>query len=109
MPYSTNICYIHCIVISIALGTCPKLFFRLALMSAALFSFVISFGEDFHECTNTMSAQTMGRITHKDGLPVDLKLLPKLAFVSKHSLVDPAVRLAQELHRRACDIVDAVE
>lgn len=100
---------LHSVVISIALGTCPKVFSRLALMLAALFSFVISFGEDFHECTNTMSAQTMGRITHKDGLPVDLKLLPKLAFVSKHSLVDPAVRLAQELHRRACDIVDAVE
>lgn len=56
-----------------------------------------------------MSAQTMGRITHKDGLPVDLKLLPKLAFVSKHSLVDPTVRFAQELHRRARNVVDAVE
>lgn len=56
-----------------------------------------------------MSAQTMGRVTHKDGLPVDLKLLPKLAFVSKHSLVDSAVRFAQELHRRARNIVDAIK
>lgn len=56
-----------------------------------------------------MSAQTMGRITHKDRLPVDLKLLPKLAFVSKHSLIDPTVRFAQELHRRARNVVDAVE